>query len=162
MGDPLAFLLTFHTYGTWLHGTEHGSVDDDHNAYGTPLLDPDPQRSAQERRQMLHPPVIFDDPRRAVVEAAIKDQCRYRTWKILELSVRTNHVHVVVEYAGLGPEIMLGQMKARATRWLRERGLSPPNTPVWADCPGSRRYLWRLEDVNAAAAYVREGQDVPR
>ena len=75
MGDPVAFLLTFRTYGTWLHGNEHGSVDDDHNAYGTPLLDPDPSKIARETRQMLHPPVVFDDAMRSVVEAAIKDQC---------------------------------------------------------------------------------------
>ena len=80
---------------------------------------------------------------------------------MLELSVRTNHVHVLVAYAGVNPEAMLGQMKARATRWLRERGLVLPGAPVWADRPGSRRYLWQAEDLSAVAAYVREGQDVP-
>lgn len=57
---------------------------------------------------------------------------------------------------------MLQQIKARATRWRRERGLVAPHRPVWVDRPGSRRYLWTARDVNAAIAYVHEGQDVPR
>lgn len=42
-GYPLAYLLTFRCYGTWLHGDARGSVDREHNTYGTPCLDPDPQ-----------------------------------------------------------------------------------------------------------------------
>lgn len=32
---PLAYLITFRTYGTWLHGDERGSVDKNHNKFGT-------------------------------------------------------------------------------------------------------------------------------
>ncbi|MGH9840991.1 MAG: hypothetical protein ACREEM_19730 [Blastocatellia bacterium] len=35
---PLAYLITFRCYGTWLHGDERGSVDRDHNIYRTPFL----------------------------------------------------------------------------------------------------------------------------
>jgi hypothetical protein len=34
---PLAYLITFRSYGTWLHGKE-GSVDRFHNVYGQPKL----------------------------------------------------------------------------------------------------------------------------
>ena len=37
---PLAYLITFRSYGTWLHGDERGSVDRFHNVYGTPRLPP--------------------------------------------------------------------------------------------------------------------------
>ena len=33
---PLAYLITFRTYGTWLHGDARGSVDREHNVFGTP------------------------------------------------------------------------------------------------------------------------------
>ncbi|MGQ0761444.1 MAG: hypothetical protein ACT4OT_05435 [Acidobacteriota bacterium] len=33
---PLAYLITFRCYGTWLHGDERGSVDRKQNVYGTP------------------------------------------------------------------------------------------------------------------------------
>jgi hypothetical protein len=31
---PLAYLITFRCYGTWLHGDARGSVDPTHNVYG--------------------------------------------------------------------------------------------------------------------------------
>ncbi|MDQ3490280.1 MAG: hypothetical protein M3449_04330 [Acidobacteriota bacterium] len=30
---PLAFLTTFRTYGTWLHGDKRGSIDRFHNVF---------------------------------------------------------------------------------------------------------------------------------
>jgi REP element-mobilizing transposase RayT len=162
MAEPLAFLLTFRTYGTWLHGDERGSVDGEHNGLGMPLLDPNPRRVAYERSRMSAPPLELDEPLRRIVDAAIVDQCRYRNWELIERAVRSNHVHIVIGYAGVRPERMAGELKSRATRWLRERGHVAANQPVWVDGPGSRRYLWRLEEIAVAAAYVREGQDVPR
>jgi hypothetical protein len=35
---PLAYLITFRAYGTWLHGDSRGSVDRFHNRYGVPLI----------------------------------------------------------------------------------------------------------------------------
>jgi hypothetical protein len=35
---PLAYLITFRAYGTWLHGDSRGSVDRFHNRYGAPLI----------------------------------------------------------------------------------------------------------------------------
>ena len=32
--EPLAYFITFHTYGSWLHGAVSGSVDDEHNRPG--------------------------------------------------------------------------------------------------------------------------------
>jgi len=39
---PLAYLITFRAYGTWLHGDSRGSVDRFHNRYGAPLIAPNP------------------------------------------------------------------------------------------------------------------------
>src|SRR5262249_42685946 len=35
---PLAYLITFRCYGTWLHGDERGSTDRHRNQYGTPFI----------------------------------------------------------------------------------------------------------------------------
>jgi hypothetical protein len=35
---PLAHLITFRCYGTWLHGDERGSVDRAHNRYRSPYI----------------------------------------------------------------------------------------------------------------------------
>lgn len=162
MGDPQAFLLTFRTYGTWLHGDERGAVDDGHNVFGTPLLPVDDRRRDYESAILRQPPLVFSDEMREVVDDAIVDECAYRGWELMERAVRTNHVHVVVGFAGIAPEKMVQMLKARATRWLRECGLVAANRLVWVDRPGSRRYLWTHDQVKAACDYVLEGQDIPR
>ena len=43
---PLAYFLSFTCYGSWLRGRTPGSVDEDHNQYGTPFLPPDPVEEA--------------------------------------------------------------------------------------------------------------------
>lgn len=35
---PMAYLVTFRAYGTWLHGDKRGSVDRFHNRFGTPRI----------------------------------------------------------------------------------------------------------------------------
>jgi len=97
---------------------------------------------------------------RAVVEAAITDHCRYRGWALHALAVRSNHVHVVVGFPGMAPEKIMGQLKAWATRRLREAGHVRPQQPVWVD-HGSTPYLWDRERLEAAVRYVLERQDAP-
>jgi hypothetical protein len=71
----LAYLITFTTYGTWLHGDERGSVDRDHNIPGTPYLAPKRRRVGWERRLSRQEPVRLDSAGRAVVKTAIVQVC---------------------------------------------------------------------------------------
>jgi len=58
---PLAYLISFRTYGTWLHGDPRGSVDRrTHNKYGTPKIPPKLRLINAERSQLKHPPVKLD------------------------------------------------------------------------------------------------------
>src|SRR5437762_2022331 len=49
---PLGYLITFRSYGTWLHGDARGSVDRFHNAFGTPRL-PYNERWQKHNRNVL-------------------------------------------------------------------------------------------------------------
>ena len=84
---PRAYLITFRTYGTWLHGDERGSVDRFHKEFATPLLAARPRREAFERRLMRHDPVRLDTPRRRAVARAIRETCEIRGWTLLALNV---------------------------------------------------------------------------
>jgi hypothetical protein len=60
--SPLAYLITWTCYGTWLHGDERGAADLDHNIPGTPYLPPDAERPCaflqhrpDDRRADNHP-----------------------------------------------------------------------------------------------------------
>jgi len=161
MGEPKGFLITWTCYGTWLWGDERGSVDDEHNAYATPLLLEDAKRVAGLQRRMKHEPYTLSDAARQVVNETIEEHCHRRGWELLALNVRSNHVHVVVGFADAGPEAMMGEWKAWSSRRLRERGFAATTQPVWTK-HGSTRYLWKERDLEPAVRYVVEGQDASR
>jgi hypothetical protein len=63
---PLAYFITFRTYGTWLHGDKRGSVDRFNNRYGTPRLPPNKLRENYERTLLKRPPVRLNMKQRKV------------------------------------------------------------------------------------------------
>lgn len=52
-GQPLAYFITWRTYGTWLHGDERGSVQRGSSGPLAPPISPNPPTSASIGR-MLH------------------------------------------------------------------------------------------------------------
>ncbi len=156
--QPLAYFITFTTYGTRLHGDERGSVSRNSNQPGTPRLAPNPERQAREARLLLNSPKLLDDRRRASVRTTLESVCLHREWPLWTINVRTNHVHVVVT-ATEPPEFVMRSMKSWATRQLIVDGLATPGEVAWTR-HGSTRYLWTDKDVEMACQYVREGQGV--
>jgi len=153
---PLAYLITFRCYGTWLHGDERGSTDRYHNQYGAPFIPHNVRWRSYNQNLLKHPPVELDAPRRAAVEAALRETCEKRHWLLRAVNVRTNHVHSVVT-APCKPEPALVAFKANATRQMREAGCWRYSHSPWAD-KGSRRYLWTPRQVERAIDYVINGQ----
>lgn len=155
-GHPLAFLITWTCYGTWLPGDERGSTDDLHNLYGTPPAPADVQKLGEAEDSMTHAPMLLCEDSRVLVAATVREHCEFKRWTLHALNVRTNHVHVVVRYEG-DPNVPLGQFKSWTTRRLREAGLCAPDQPVWTR-RGSTRYLWKPEHVLGAIDYVMNRQ----
>ena len=154
---PLAYLITFRSYGTWLHGDVRGSIDRKNNLYGTPKLEHNPTRKNYVRTLLKRPPVLLDAARRRSVERAVRETCDKRGWILIALNVRTNHVHIVVSIGARKPEAALNAFKANATRQMREDGCWGSDETPWA-VKGSRRYLWTEESVARAVEYVLYGQ----
>src|SRR4051812_37861467 len=92
----LAYLITFRTYGTWLHGDLRGSVDRTTNIYNTPRIAHRPARSDFERSLLKYEPVLLNAASRRSVELAIQETCEFRQWHLHAMNVRTNHGHCVV------------------------------------------------------------------
>jgi hypothetical protein len=74
------YFLTWHTYGTWLHGDDAGSVDETHNQFGTPRVGPDPERLTRELQVLRNPPVVLDTAAPAVVDDVMRRHCALRRW----------------------------------------------------------------------------------
>ncbi|MCB9857500.1 MAG: transposase [Phycisphaerales bacterium] len=154
---PQAYFITFRTYGSWLHGDPRGSVTRKWNEPETPFIEADDEWENHRRKSMVHPPYVMDMPARQVVTRTICDVCHYRGWLIHELNVRTNHVHLVVNSQDT-PERVMTDLKAYATRRMREANLVTRDRAIWSR-HGSTRYLWDEKSVASACEYVREGQD---
>ena len=157
--EPLAYMLTFHTYGTWHPGDDRGSVSYELNQYGEKGIAASPRLAAWSRSVQRFESVYFDAAARAVVDESIREACAYRTWPLLAIHVRTNHVHLVVRPRAT-KEKMLATLKARATRALREASLFDGERRIWSD-HGSTRVLFFPRAVTGACYYVRHGQGEP-
>lgn len=87
--DPLAYFLTFTTYGTWLQGRDPGWVDRTHNEFGTPIPAADPLREGEQRAKLRQPEYRLNKPRRPVVLQTILEVAAHRQWRIWAVHVRT-------------------------------------------------------------------------
>jgi REP element-mobilizing transposase RayT len=153
---PLAYFITFTTYGTWLHGQCPGSVDDEHNQVGTPFIEPNPRRRAANQRQMTQELYLLDAVRRKIVLDAIIEECRFRGWTLHALHIRSNHVHLVVT-AQREPEFVMRTCKANASKRLNQAGFEDNERKRWT-AHGSTRYLWNEEAVAEKCHYTLHSQ----
>ena len=153
---PLAYLITFRCYGTWLHGDNRGSMDRKHNVYGTPKIGANASLQQSDEAQRKHLSILLDGSQRKVVEDALREVCEHRKYLLRAISVRTNHVHTVVT-AMQKPEPILNSFKSYATRSLRHAGLASTALKLWAR-HGSTIYLWKERHVARAIEYVVLGQ----
>jgi len=153
---PLGYLITFRTYGTWLHGDKRGSVDRHHNQYHSPLIAANKNWLQHNQRRLKHEPVRLTKTQRALIKKSIEETCEIRGWRMHITNVRTNHVHSAIT-AACGPSRVLNAVKSNAARELRETGQWLRSDGPWAD-RGSKRYLWTEEHLIKAIEYVELDQ----
>lgn len=154
------YFLTWHTYGTWLHGDEAGSVDAEHNRFGTERLGADAARFARERQLLKDEPLVLPPVARILVEGIMREHCRIRRWDLRALKVRSNHVHVVLADPPVKPEPIVKQLKEWGTRKLREHRIIGMSQQAWAD-HASTIYLFEPGSLEEKTRYVLEMQDDP-
>jgi hypothetical protein len=112
---PLAYLITFRSYGTWLHGDERGSVNRCRNQYKSARLPHEKKWLKTNSQRLKSDPVILDASQRQCVDAATRETCDIRGWHLYAINVRTNHAHTVVSIGDKKPEVALNAFKANAT-----------------------------------------------
>jgi hypothetical protein len=157
---PIAYFVSFRTYGTWLHGDERGSIDRFNNVHRSPYIEPNRKWLEYNRRQLKSPPFVLNAKARKIVDTAIRGVCDYRGWPLYAVNVRTNHAHTVIKNCGQRSTAVLNSFKAYATRDLRKNRLWIFDHSPWAD-KGSRRRIWNERGLQAAIDYVMNGQGGP-
>lgn len=141
-------MLTFATYGSWLHGDERGSW----RRHGTEVV-PNSGLRTHERSLMSQAETRISNEMRTSIELAIVEVCARRDWPLLALNVRIQHVHVVVALIDADPGRAITAFKAFSTRRMREDRVIGETEKVWAR-GGSKRYLRDEDSVKAAVDYV--------
>jgi hypothetical protein len=141
MDEPLAYFLTWTTYGSWLPGDPRGWV----NKPGD-FREPDPSRERTAANLLTESVLTLTVDQRRLVEETIAAHCRIRGWHLHAVNARTQHVHAVVTAPGRSPDDVMDQFKAWCTRKLkeRERSLGTADNSVrqnWWTQRGSKRRI---------------------
>jgi len=135
---PIAHLISFRCYGSWLHGDERGSINRLHNQYQSPYLPPNAGWKSYNESKLKSEPETLNAGQRKIVNIAIREVCEYRSWALHALNA----------------------FKAYATKHLRQNDLWKHAHSPWAD-KGSRRRIWNEQGLNVAIEYVANGQGKP-
>ena len=154
--EPVGYLITFRTYGTWLHGDERGSVNAEYRCFGANFVPPNRAWVGQSTRKMGRRAFQLCPSSRKLVEQTIERTCVLHNWTLHVVNARTEHVHLVVS-APLPPEPTMNSVKSWCTRRLREAGFIAPGIKPWSH-HGSTIYLWDDHAVREATRYVAESQ----
>jgi len=159
--DPLAYFLTWTTYGTWLPGDERGW-------YSSPgqWSSPDNLRKLWSQIRMTEDAIVLSHQQRREVESTISRHCKIRHWHLHAVTCRSNHVHVVVT-ANIAPKLVMEQFKAWCTRNLKDlvrhsADIHQGEREKWWTENGSKPYLFTDLELGGAIAYTLEQQDGDR
>jgi REP element-mobilizing transposase RayT len=153
VSDPLAYFLTWTTYGSWLPGDERGWVDR-RRRHGEIVDKPEPLLEKHARELLKGSAVVLDEGMRTAAEAAIGSVSDEFGWMIHALAVRSNHVHIVVTAREEAPGKVMGLMKRRGTQALNGLNAGCEKKRWWTE-DGSKRLLYTEKAVVAAVEYVK-------
>ena len=152
-------MITFHGYGTRLHGSAAASVHHSGTAYGADMLPEMPRLAQFEHDHLSGPPFVMSYDDAHIALEGVKTACKMRGWDLIACHARTTHVHSVV-HADIEPEAILNALKAYASRRLSKIHPEDRGRKRWSR-HGSTRYLWDSDDVEAATRYVLYEQGEP-
>ena len=159
--DPIAFFLTWSTYGTWLPGDGRGWVEYRH---GFQL--PNPVLELECAARMSEDACRLAAHQRQRVQEQVAETCAHRKWLLHAVNCRTNHVHVVLT-SSAPPKIIREQLKAWCARRLNEQQVEAGIPELrrrsqWWTQRGSIRWIFDESDLAAAIDYVLNQQDNSR
>jgi REP element-mobilizing transposase RayT len=149
--EPLAYFLTWTTYGTWLPGDERGWM----RRPGILEL-PNASLKRVARQLQSETSLILAPEQRQIVETTIQEHCKVRGWHLWIARALSNHVHVVVTAKDYEPHVVMDQFRAWCTRKLKTT-VTTQRKNWWTE-RGSTRYINDEESLEAVILYVRDFQ----
>ena len=140
----IAYMLTWTTYGTWLQGDERGYCKDGKTLAANSGL------YNSNYNSLKHKPVYLSDQQRDVAKNGIHKEAKRIGQHVYALTVRNNHIHLILEKTEDTIESTAHRYKRTATHVLRKEGVKGN---VWTK-GYDKRYCFNRDDLNARIEYV--------
>jgi REP element-mobilizing transposase RayT len=151
--QPLAYHITFGTYGMRLHGDPRGTVHRSRNRPGDRIIGSQQDWQRLEERLMRFPVVPFDTIQRRFVEKVVPDICRRGDWEHHNAACGIDHVHVLLSASAEGAAV-----RKWLKRWLGQalsnRSPLAEGCSWWAE-GGSVKWVWTEDYFNRVFDYVQ-------
>ena len=151
MSDPLAFFITWPTYGTWLPGDQRGWIKLNS---GWELPQPKLELECSSRMNEVACKLSKSETR--IVERQAVETCDHRGWILHAVACLSNHAHFVVAATDTDPAKIRADLKAWCTRRLKENSKTE-RVNWWAD-RGSIRWVWNQNSLEKVIEYMNEAQ----
>jgi REP element-mobilizing transposase RayT len=157
---PLAYHITFGTYGTRLHGDARGTVDRSQNNPGDPIIGRDDAWCRLERNLLRFDPVLLERDQRIHAEASIPDVCHRGEWHLHVAAAKPDHVHVLLT-ADVEGKAVRRWFKAWLGKAMNKRWPRPAGATWWAEC-GSIKWIWKRDYFDNVFDYITRQRTTPR
>lgn len=159
MDFPLAYHITFGTYGARLHGDSRLTVDRRRNEYGESFIGRNDRWAQDEAARKRFDLVSLHIDQRLFVESAIPAICARGGWEYRIAACQHDHVHILLSTDREGKSV-----RKWLKRWLgevlAEKFTSPIGCSWWAE-GGSVKWIWKNEYFHRAFEYIERQRATP-
>ena len=143
---PIAYLITFRCYGTWLHGDTSGSVNKFNDKYSSPFIKTSTIRETENKNKLKGEAVKLNSKQRKIVEQTIRE-VSFKGLGFHALKVRTI-IFTSCSTGSHSAKSALSAFKWSSTRNLKQNIWNYEHSP-WSD-KGSERFLWNEKSLEIA------------
>jgi REP element-mobilizing transposase RayT len=155
---PIAYHITWGTYGTRLHGDPRGTVCRDENVFGEPIINADNEWRQEEAARLKFPSRVLSESQRRHVEQIAEGICQRGNWRLRAIAAAPDHVHGLVHALVDGKDV-----RKWLKRWLSESlsQLWPlrPDEAWWSEC-GSVKWIWTQDYYERARRYINKQRTI--
>lgn len=145
MGEIIAYMVTWTTYGTWLQGDNRKYVK---NSQVLPVNDK--LRTANQKQQKSQT-IRLNVKQRQIVEQAIIKEAQRVNQKIFALTVCSNHIHIVAKVSKKSIEQAVRGYKYSATSAIRNHGVQGK---IWSS-GFDKRFCFTEKEIKQKIRYTK-------
>ncbi len=151
---PIAYHITFGTYGTRLHGDPRGSVDRRQNSPGDPIIGANDRWQRYEEAELRFPPLYLIADQQNHVETATPVICEELGWEHHINACQPDHLHSLIS-ADADGKVARKLLKRRLTQSLAEKWPLDDGRRWWAR-GGSVKSVWDEEYFQRVYDYIEK------